>query len=136
MTPNTEIRDLARRTYEVLSGGEGDPDDLFADGDGVVAVGSDPDEWWQGHDRIVAAIRSQGEALRGTRVEGSDPVAYAQGDVGWVADQPTLILPDGTRVAFRVTATAVRVDGAWRFVQWHGSVGVANEETVGAELPG
>lgn len=135
MEPNNEIADLARRAYAILTGGEGDPANLFADDDWVLAIGSDPDEWWEGHDRIVSVFRAQGEAMRGSRVEGSVPMAHALGDVGWVADRPTIVLPDGGSVPFRVTATAIRSDGAWRFVQWHGSVGVPNEETVGGELP-
>ena len=135
MTPSTDVRDLMQRAYEVLTTGEGDVDSLFADDETVIAIGSDPDEWWVGHDRITAALRAQGEALRGSRVEGSKPVAYAVGDFGWVADRPTMVMPDGTSVAFRVTATAVRFDDSWRFVQWHGSVAVPNVEVVGTELP-
>jgi hypothetical protein len=133
--PSTEVHDLTRRAYEVLTTGEGDVGSLFAEDDDVIAIGSDPDEWWMGHDRITAALRAQGEALRGSRVEGSDPAAYAVGDVGWVADRPTIVMPDGTSVAFRVTATAVRSGGSWKFVQWHGSVPVSNVDVLGRELP-
>lgn len=135
MIPSADVRDLTKRAYEVLTSGEGDVGSLFADDDGVLAIGSDPDEWWEGHDRITAVFRAQGEALRGSRIESSDPVAYAVGDVGWVADRPTIVMPDGPAVALRVTATAVRSDGTWRFVQWHGSVAVANEDALGTELP-
>lgn len=135
MTPNPELRDVVRRAYQVLIGGTDRADDLVLDDDRVVAIGSDPEEWWEGHDQIVGVFRAQGEAMRGGWVEGSDPKAYAVGDVGWVTDRPTLVMPDGTRVPFRVTATALRSDGAWKVVQWHGSVGVPNEEAVGTTLP-
>ena len=135
MTPSVEVRDLILRAYDVLTTGEGNPEDIFADDDGVLAIGSDPEEWWVGNERIAGVFRAQGEALRGSRVENSDPVAYAAGDVGWVADRPTMVMPDGTPVSFRITATAVRTRGKWRFVQWHGSVPVPNEEVVGSDLP-
>jgi hypothetical protein len=135
MTPSPEVRDLISSAYEVLTTGEGHPEELFADEEGVLAIGSDPEEWWNGSERIAAAFRAQGEALRGSRVENSDPIAYAEGDVGWVSDRPTMVMPDGTPVSFRITATAVRTGGTWRFVQWHGSVPVPNEDVVGSDLP-
>jgi hypothetical protein len=135
MTPSAGVRDLISRTYRMLTGGEGDPDTLFADDDGVVGIGSDPDEWWEGHDRLCSVFRAQGEALRGSQIENSDPVAYAVGEVGWVADRPTIVAPNGSTVSFRVTATAIRAGDDWRFVQWHGSVGVPNVEALGTELP-
>ena len=135
MNQSNEVRELTERAYAILTTGQGDPAALFADEEGVLAIGSDPDEWWEGPDRIAEVFRAQGEALAGSRVEGSKPAAYAEGDAGWVADRPTIVMPDGTRVSFRITATAVRSAGVWRFVQWHGSVGVPNEEAVGRELP-
>ena len=135
MTPSDDLRDLISRTYRMLTSGEGDPESLFANDEGVVGIGSDPDEWWEGHDRLSTVFRAQSEALRGSRIENSEPVAYAVGDVGWVADRPIFVAPNGSTVSFRVTATAVHEGDEWRFVQWHGSVGVPNVEALGTELP-
>ncbi|MGH2357241.1 MAG: nuclear transport factor 2 family protein [Candidatus Limnocylindria bacterium] len=136
MTPNQELRDLTGEMLRALAGNPDAPiETYFADESGVLAIGSDPDEWWDDYGRIVEVFRGQAEALRGSRVEDSRPSAYADGDVGWVADHPTLRMPDGSAVTFRVTGTAVRRDGAWRFVQWHASIPVGNLEAVGMELP-
>jgi hypothetical protein len=37
-------------------------------------------------------------------------------------------------VPARLTAVFLRAGGAWRLVQAHGSLGVANEEAIGQEL--
>ncbi len=64
-----------------------------------------------------------------------DPEAYVEGSVGWVADQATLTLPDGGELRLRFTGVLHREDGECRFVQSHGSLGVANEDSFGEELP-
>jgi hypothetical protein len=135
MNPSPGVLDLVNRAYGVLLGGEGNADALFLDDDRVLAIGSDPGEWWIGRDAIASMFRAQGASLRGSRIEGSAPEAFEQAGAGWVSDRLTIVMADGTSVPFRVTATAVRDEGTWRFVQWHGSVAVRNEDTVGTTLP-
>ena len=136
MTPDRELVELTERVLATLAGNPDGPiETFFANERGVLAIGSDENEWWDDYRRIVDVFRAQAEALRDSRVEASSPVAFAEGDVGWVADRPSLRMPDGNLIAFRVTGTALRRDGAWHFVQWHASVPVANVETVGMELP-
>ncbi len=64
----------------------------------------------------------------------ANPQAYSEGTVGWVADYPKLRLPDGTEIPFRITTVYPKENGAWKMVQWHGSIGVPNEEMVGQDL--
>jgi ketosteroid isomerase-like protein len=103
--------------------------------DEVLVIGSDPEEWWDGRDAVVAAFRGQTEAMGGGfPVKAGNPVAYSHGDVGWIADQGTMAGPDGS-IPFRLTVVTVRTDGDWKVAQMHFSMGVPNEEAFGQELP-
>ena len=122
--------------YAAIAAGEG----AFAERSlsrqaGLLVIGTDPREWWPGYglaaERFAAQIRELGGQLRA--VPG-DLQGYREGSVGWAVDQPTFHLPDGTALALRLTAVFRREAGEWRCVQWHVSVGVGNEETVGKDL--
>jgi ketosteroid isomerase-like protein len=102
----------------------------------VRVIGTDPAEYW-GPDRadVVKRLQVQVQELAGqVVVKASDPEGYAEGTVGWVADQPVLRLPDGSEMQTRLTAVLSDEDGRWRFVQIHYSMGVSNEEALGQEL--
>ncbi len=60
--------------------------------------------------------------------------AYREDMVGWVADQGTSTLPDGSEVPFRLTAVFHQENGDWKLIQEHASLGVSNEEALGEEL--
>jgi len=104
--------------------------------DEVLVIGTDPQEWWSGRANVVAAFRAQTEAMGGGfPVQAGDPVAFSHGDVGWIADQPTMTGPDGSTALFRLTAVTVRSGGEWKLAQMHFSIGVPNEQVFGQELP-
>jgi hypothetical protein len=100
-----------------------------------VLIGTDPEEWYVDRDSATRVLREQLEATGGFDIVGGDPHAYGEGDVGWVADQASIRMPDGAEVPMRVTAVARRESGNWRLVQWHASVGMTNEESFGRALP-
>ncbi|MGH8907603.1 MAG: nuclear transport factor 2 family protein [Egibacteraceae bacterium] len=130
-----EIEQLTRQIYDGMR--HGDPDavlGLIADADGIVWIGTDPKEWWTDYNALARAFHGQLEATGGFDIVG-DPRGYREGDVGWVADQASIRLPDGTEILIRLTAVAHREAGVWRFVQCHASIGVPNEEALGQELP-
>jgi len=106
----------------------------MAQQDGVVAIGSDPTEWWAGYETITSVFKVQMEEMRGVTISDSDPQAYSEGSVGWAADRFMLRFPDGTQVPFRVTIVFHQEGGQWKIVQWHGSIGIPNEEALGQEL--
>ena len=60
--------------------------------------------------------------------------AYVQGSVGWVADRPVLVLPDGDEIPMRITVVFHLVRGHWKFVQMHLSSGIGNEPLLGTTL--
>ena len=68
-----------------------------------------------------AAFREQLESTGGFDIAAGGPVGYAEGAVGWAADQPTMGIGE-QRVPMRMTCVLRRVDGNWRIVQGHLSV--------------
>jgi len=135
MQPSAELRALVLSSYEALANG----DTTFygkhlSHEDGVLIIGSDPNEWWQGFDTINQVFKAQIQEMGGVRVVGSDPLAYSAGDAGWVADRPRFQLPNGVEIPVRSTIVFVREDGAWKVAHQHISIGVSNQTVVGQEL--
>jgi hypothetical protein len=99
-------------------------------------IGTDPGEFWgpdPGEVRRLCA--AQFEEMGGAfSVALGDPEGYRSGPVAWVADQPTLGLPDGSSMTFRVTGVLHEEDGGLRFVQLHLSMGVGNADAIGLDL--
>jgi ketosteroid isomerase-like protein len=136
MERSDELRELFLRFYDALNSGDaGFFDRHFSRDADVRGIGTDPQEWWSGS-RVVEVFKEQIDAMGGSmQLKPGDPEAYAEGSVGWIADQATLALPDGGALAVRFTGVLHREDGDWKFVQSHGSIGIANEETFGEDLP-
>ncbi|HRQ42130.1 MAG TPA: nuclear transport factor 2 family protein [Chloroflexota bacterium] len=136
MNRSDELSELTKEGLESFaSGGLGFFTDRISRQDGVLAIGTDPKEWWAGYDTIVNVFQAQSEAMQGMAIVNVQPQAYSAGNVGWVAAEPAFRLPDGTELPFRLTAVYHKEDGDWRIVQWHASLGVANEDAIGEELP-
>jgi ketosteroid isomerase-like protein len=137
MQRSKSIEALIRQAWDAMRAGDlGAVDTLVSREEGLVWIGTDPAEWWTDRPTLNRIFREQLEALGGSiQIVGEDPQAYEEGSVGWAADRPSFRLPGGTEIPIRVTAVAHREGNEWRFVQWHVSVGVANEEAVGKELP-
>jgi ketosteroid isomerase-like protein len=135
MERSDELRELLLGFYDAMASGDvAFVENHFSRDAGVRGIGTDPQEWWSGP-RVAEVFKEQIEAMGGSMpLKAGDPEAYAEGSVGWVADQPTPRLPHGGELPLRFTGVLHREHGEWRFVQSHGSLGVANEESFG-ELP-
>lgn len=132
----TEVEELTRRIYAGMRAADlGTVTGTISQQEPLVWIGTDPQEWWTGYDTMVEVFRGQLDATGGFDIVSDDPVGLQEGDVAWVADQPALRLPDGSEIPVRITAVAHREGDGWRFVQWHASIGVGNEEALGQELP-
>jgi hypothetical protein len=135
MKKSDELRELTLRSYEALTGGgHAFYTATMSQQDGVLAIGSDPSEWWAGYDTITSVFKAQIEEMSGITIIDSDPQTYSDGSVGWSADSFMVRFPDGTEVPFRVTMVFHQEQGEWKIVQWHGSIGIPNEEAMGQEL--
>jgi hypothetical protein len=135
MERSNELRDLVLRTYEAMASGDVSfYDRRLSRQDGVLIIGSDPNEWWSGYDTITQVFKAQMREMGGVSCLPGDPQAYSMGDVGWVADRPRFRLPDGTELPVRMSIVFAKEDGEWKVTHQHISVGVPNEKLVGQEL--
>jgi ketosteroid isomerase-like protein len=126
-----DVASLTERFYEAMSAGDvAAIENLVSSDPGAVHIGTDPTEWWEGHDAVIDAFRSQMEQFEGMRVVGGKPRAYKQGDVAWAVDRARFALKDGTEVPIRITVVYTQEGGTWKAVHSHASIGVANEEAL------
>ena len=133
MERSTEVEEFVGRLLETWKSGDaGGVDGLLASE--VVVIGTDPNEWWSGHDTVAQNFRSQLEATGGFPLEAEEPEGYASGDVGWFANRFNFMFPGMPAIPTRLTGVVVREDGSWRVAQLHVSVGVSNEEVAGEEI--
>jgi SnoaL-like domain len=111
-----DLEEAARALYEAISSADVSAiERLSSSGNGVLVIGTDPAEWWDGHDRIMAAWEAQLKELRGVKVVSENLRGLKEGTVGWIADQVSFELPDGTTVPFRLTrsSTTRPENGRW-----------------------
>ena len=126
------VRDGSLRFYQRFSAGAGGGfAQVIAQAEGVSVIGTGPgdghddrDDWISTYERMM-----QGE-LAGTRLEGGDPRAYAEGPLGWGVDEPSFVFPDGSRLPTRLTAVLRAEDGDWKVVHLHFSGGGPDEQAM------
>jgi hypothetical protein len=136
MQRDTQLAEDFKWMYDVFNTGDvAGIDDFVSHDDGILGIGTDPREWWGGA-AVIQALKTQPPEMHaaGLRFEPGEVQAYREGSVGWIADQPTLELPDGSTVPMRLTAVCHQEDGAWKMVQFHLSIGASNEAAIGEEL--
>ena len=133
-----EIRAFLADLYDVFATGDASAwtDRITAEHDPVV-IGTDPEEFWDERDHLVATIRAQVAAMSssGVQFRSGAPHVSCRGEVAWIADEPTMVLPDGRRIPMRLTCVLVREDDGWRHAQVHLSVGHPNEDMLDLALP-
>jgi hypothetical protein len=136
MEYSDELRDLTMRLYEAEASGDiSFIEEHFSRQDGAVYIGSDPNEWWEGFEAFVVAMRSQSEAMGGMQIVSGQLQAYREGNFGWSIDHDALFrLADGTEIPFRNTCVFHQEDGEWKLTHAHTSIGVRNEEMFGEDI--
>jgi ketosteroid isomerase-like protein len=135
MNPSEELKNIMMHFYQSMTTGDISAVDLlFSRQIGVLAIGSDPNEWWEGYGMITRVFKEQFQEMSGAQMKAGELQAFVEGTVGWVVDHPTLHLPNGQEVAFRGTVVFHNEDGDWKIVHTHHSIGVPNEDIVGKEL--
>lgn len=132
MEQSPELEALYLRSCEAMSNGDHSFfEHYFSRRDGVLAIGTDPSEWWEGYAAITKVFKAQLKELDGLQVLADVPRAYRDGPIGWIAGQPTLKLSDVTEMPVRLTAVFQKEEDGWKIVQWHFSMGIANEDSIG-----
>ncbi len=135
MEASVELKELYVQCCNAISkGDDGFFKRHFSIKDGVLAIGTDPAEWWVGYKAITGVFEAQLRELGGVEVLADAPEAYQDGPVGWVGGQPFLRMPDGTEMRFRLTVVFQKDEGHWKIVQWHFSSGVSNADLIGEAL--
>jgi class 3 adenylate cyclase len=135
MRESKELRDLVLGFYHDWAAGDPVHMDLLSEHPDALAIGTDPREWWVGGRGIRAIWRRQLEELGGSvAIKPGRLKCYVEGSVGWVQDDPTVTLADGTEGTWRVTFVLHKEAAAWKIVQFHASIGVANVEHFGREV--
>lgn len=123
MKRSGEVRAAMLRFYERFSAGDTAAFDALVSREREsMSIGTAPHEW---HDE-----REQWRhkfAPPGVRLEAGPIKAWEEGSVGWLADRPSFVLPDGLRIPTRVTAVLHREDGSWKIVNLHVSAGMPDE---------
>lgn len=129
-----EIVEITRRFYRSFF--DRDPEllaNMFSTDGSVLAIGSDPDEWWPGHRLIAEVYRAQFSEMDYCEFQEIELRGWQLGDVGWCADRPLVTVNDVT-VQFRVTMVFRLELGHWKCVQCHFSIGASNEAVLGTPL--
>lgn len=129
MEDSQGIREAMLRYWEGLSTARPEiADQVIADTDPAVVIGTGPGEGREGPAAWRQGVRDTIEQIPGVRIEaGSGMRAWEHGDAGFLIDEPAWVMPDGSRIPTRATTVWARQDGDWRIVHLHLSVGVPDE---------
>src|SRR4051794_31772605 len=126
VTVSSEVKDTVLRFYERMRASDMAGFDEFISTDPSLTVIGSANEWIAERERLRGVFRLKNAGL----AKGANPVAYENGSMGWFLDRPDWVFPDGSRIHTRFTAILHREQGAWKFVNWHLSVGVPDDEVV------
>lgn len=130
-----EIEAVVRRFLAARSDGDvGTVRNLHSDSDDLRSIGSDVHEWYHGPDEVVGIWKAHAEEQDFAdstllRLEG-----FENGETGWAAVEQQRTLASGETYIYRLTMVLQIEAGAWRIVQIHFSVPMANEEVTGIDL--
>lgn len=134
MDPSAEIKNAVLHLYECVSSGDATAvERLFSRSSGVLAIGSDPGEWWADHDTIAQAFKAQFPEMGAPQIKAGELNAFVEGTVGWTSDRRTIRLADGKQIVVRETCIFHKEEGEWKIVQLHASLAIPNEETFAKE---
>jgi hypothetical protein len=125
MEEASDLTQTWHRFCDRISAGDVDSFDDFVSHEATVVIGTAPGEWVADRDQMRSGFETEGIELT-----PADPIAWAEGSLGFVLDRPKLRLPDGSRIDARVTAVLRLEDEVWRVVHSHFSVGVPDEEVA------
>ena len=131
MERSDELKDVVLAMFEAAS--RQDPSGIdrhTSSHEKVFMIGTDPNEWTQGGERVAQESRQEMQEST-TEFSPGEVEAFVEGTVGWISSRPTWTLEDGTQIPARLTGVFHQEDGDWKMVQGHVSVGVRNEELFG-----
>ena len=132
MNPSDEIKNALLRLYESMTIGDVNAiERLFSHQSGVLAIGSDPSEWWADYETISQVFSAQFQGGSARPIIAKDLHAFAEGTVGWASERRTSRLSNGKEITIRETFVFHQEEGEWKIVQLHVSFGIPNTEVFG-----
>jgi hypothetical protein len=135
MEQSMELKGLMLQAYKALAKGDSSFFERHvSQADGMLAIGTDPHEWWAGKATFIKVLQVQLKETGGFALIANGLQAYSEDSVGWAADRPKMKLPDGTEISLRLTTVFHKENNEWKIVQWHISAGVSNEDVLGKAL--
>jgi hypothetical protein len=99
--------------------------------EGVLVIGTDPNEWIEGGDQVTDNAKQEIHESTARFSSPGEVEAFVEGTVGWASARPVWTLEDGGEIPARWTGVFHLEDGEWKMVQGHVSVGVPNEDLFG-----
>jgi hypothetical protein len=111
MSRSSEVRDSLLRFYELFPAGDLEElvQIIVRKDEGVLVIGTDPAQWTEDREQWIAAREAVVYAMEGLRFEaGEEPHGYEEGRMGWVADRPRAVLPDGNAISTRLSGVVRR----------------------------
>lgn len=125
-----EVEAAYVRLLEAWSTGDVDGSmQLGAGGEADTLIGSGLGHFFSG-DGTFSALAPMAKAFHkvGMRVAPGDPLGYADGTTGWVVDHPVWHTAAGSTAGTRMTLIYRQVDGDWKLVHMHHSIGIPDEQ--------
>jgi ketosteroid isomerase-like protein len=128
MQESTEVREAVLRFYERITAGDVDgAAATIADDPGAFVVGTE--RTGSGREAWLGSLTAYAEMQ--LRFEAGPLRAWANGDLGWAYDEPTVSVPDGPGLVTRHTAVLERrADGAFRFLHQHYSFAIPDDVAI------
>jgi hypothetical protein len=129
MEQSIALQNLFKRYFESLPNGSVTSfvENNFSQLEGVLAIATSQNSWWEGYNTIVSAAKSEEEPLMSCKIIDLDISASCEGTVGWAVSRCVLKMPNEPELPIRATAVFHLENGSWKFIQLHQSVGLSGE---------
>jgi len=121
-----ELTELTRRFYEAVARGDtAFLQRLVSRRKEAVFIGSDREDWWEGSDVFIKAMKAEADLMMagGVKILPGQLQAHREGNLAWVTDRnPVFRFPNGTEYPFRHTLLFHLEDGEWKLLHQHSSL--------------
>ena len=134
METSEEIRRVVERFSKAIA--EGDKESALgrlSEHPGTLIIGSDPAEWWRGHETRAILGRQIEEFDGSFHVAADEIVAWEEGSVGWASVKETIDWA-GEIIEGRASYTLHLEHGEWRIVHVHWSFPQPHVDVLGRSM--
>jgi class 3 adenylate cyclase/ketosteroid isomerase-like protein len=132
--PSEEIRRVIDRFTRAIAEGDGDSVlGRLSDDPGTLIIGSDPAEWWRGHEARAVLGRQLNEFDGSFLVTADEIAAWEEGSVGWASVKETIGWA-GKTIEGRASYVLHLEHGDWKVVHVHWSFPRPHVDVLGRSL--